>query len=107
MLAALPPVGNMRMLPVYEPAANALELTLTVKGLNGVVPVATLVESQRPPLVVLGVTVKVSPAVPEALVTMRFWFAGLDPCNAVKASEAGATVTFPPAALTVSVTPTV
>ena len=47
---------------------------------------------------------------PEALVTLTFWAAGLDPCCAVKVSEVGDGVTFPvlpPLELvTVSVTPT-
>ena len=86
------------------------ELMLTVNGFNGVVLEVTLVESQLPPLVVVGVTVKETPAEPEALDTLTVWAAGLDPCCAVKVSEVGDTVTFPvlppPELFTVSVTPT-
>jgi hypothetical protein len=87
---------------------NEFELTLTVNGFNGVVPELTLVESQLPPLVVVGAIVKVTPEEPEALDTETFWAAGLDPCCAVKVSEVGDTVTFPvlPLEFTVSVTPT-
>ena len=87
---------------------NEFELTLTVNGFNGVVPELTLVESQLPPLVVVGAMVKVTPAEPEALDTETFWVAGLDPCCAVKVSDVGDTVTFPvlPPLFTVSVTPT-
>ena len=105
-MSVLPPVGAIRMLPWYVPAPNALELTLIVKGFNGVVPAATLAESQLPPLLVIGVTVKEIPAAPAALLTLRVWFAGLEPCTAAKVSEPGKTVMFPavPPPLTVKLT---
>ena len=109
MLTVVPPVGAIRMLPWYVAGGNALELTLIVKGFNGAVPAATLAESQLPPLLVIGVTVKEIPAAPAALLTLRVWFAGLEPCTAAKASEPGKTVMFPavPPPLTAKLTLTV
>ena len=107
-LTAVPPVGVMRMLPVYELACNRFELTLTVKEAGAVLLALALVESQLEPAVTC--TVKVTPAEPEALLTLMDWAPGLDPGCAVKVSEVGDTVTFPvlpPEVLTVSVTPTV
>src|ERR1035438_3368836 len=87
MLTVAPPVGEIRMLPWYVAGGSALELTVTVKGFNGVVPAATLAESQLPPLLVIGVTVKEIPAAPAALLTLSVWFAGLELCTAAKVSE--------------------
>ncbi len=97
------------MLPLYVPAARAAELTLTVK-LDGVVLFRlALVASQFEPEVT--VTVKPTPAVPDALLMVRDWAAGLEPCCAVKVNDVGDTVTFPelppPLVLTVNVTGTV
>ena len=91
----LPPFGVIRMLPLYVPTDKEFELTLTVKGFNGVAPEVTFVESQLPPLVVVGAIVKVIPEAPEALDTETFCAAGLDPCCEVKVREVGDTVTFP------------
>src|ERR1035441_3703141 len=96
MLTAVPPDGVILMLPVYVPAPSVLEFTMIDRRLNGVVPLLALAESQLPPLVVVGVTVKEMPAEPEALVTLRVWFVGLDPCSVVKVSEVGVTLTVPP-----------
>jgi hypothetical protein len=84
-------------------------LTITVKGFNGVVPARTLVESQLPPLAVSDATVKGIPAAPATLLTLRVWFAGLEPCTAAKVSAPGNTVMFPPVPppLTVKLTCTV
>ena len=97
------------MVPVYVLTANALELTMTVKGFKGVVPELTLVESQLPLPLVVEFTVKAIPAAPAALLTLSVLLAGLEPCGAVKESEVGATVIFPVLVplLTVSVTLTV
>src|ERR1039458_7704384 len=95
MPTASPPLGVIITMPVYVLGANAEELTMTVKGFNGVVPELTLVESQLPPLLVVDVTVNEIPAAPAALLTLRALFAGLEPCGAVKVSEAGNTVMFP------------
>src|ERR1035437_3759168 len=84
----LPPVGVMRMLPVYEPAASVLEVTATVKLVSGVVLLApALVESQLAPAVTC--TVKETPAEPAALFTLMVLAAGLDPDCAEKVSEVG------------------
>jgi hypothetical protein len=82
-------------MPAYVLTANALELTMTVKGFNGVVPALTLVESQLPPPLVDDVTVKAIPAAPSALPTLSAWLAGLEPRGAAKVSEVGNTVMFP------------
>ena len=97
------------MVPVYVLTANALELMVTVKGFKGVVPELTLVESQPPPPLVVEFTVKAIPAAPAALLTLSVLLSGLEPCGAVKVSEAGTTVMFPVLVplLTVSVTLTV
>ena len=71
-----------------------MELTVTVKGFNGVAPEVTLVESQLPPLVVVDATVKETAAEPEVLVTLRDWAAGLDANAVEKVSEVGVTVTL-------------
>ena len=99
------------MLPLYVPAANELELTLTLKEYGVVGFALALVDSQLPPLVVVGVTVKPTPAVPEALLTEMDWAPGLDPDCELKVSDVGDTVTFPVLppveVLTLSDTPTV
>src|ERR1039457_1987230 len=94
MLTGLPPAGDMAILPLQVPEANELELTVTVRGFNGVAPEVTLVESQLPPLVVVDATVKETEAEPEVLVTLRVWAAGLDANAVEKVSDVGVTVTL-------------
>src|SRR5450759_5758587 len=90
-LTAVPPLGVMRMLPVYGPACNTFELTLTVKEYEVVGLEMAVVESQLEPAVTC--TVKGTPAAPEALFTVIDWPAGLDPDSEVKVSEVTDTVT--------------